>query len=955
VLALDAELRRLRRLAAALPLLARRERLLARAAELGDVPDLPAAVAERYQRVVEDLRTGEARERETSDRLAEVETAIAALDVDDALLARGAEIPRLAHGRGRYEKDTRDRDALGGRLAEMISHAGALLRQVWPGMQVEAADRELRLTTAESDRLEEAIARHPILHERLKLAERAATRTDGDLERRRSRLAALGNPPDPAALQRALELSRRDGRLARSLPETAEELSTAGREARAMLAQLGLAGRSLEEAAALPVPARERVTLFQLDLVRIDQEVGAVATRQSKLEAKRADLETALRALSLAGRVPSMDDLRAARERRDRGWELVRRAWLDGEDVAEATATYAGQQLPEAYAAAVAAADETADDLREAGERVVQAAQAQAALEASGRELAALSFRRAAVEAERGHLDERWLAEWAPAGVRPGPAEQMQGWLDRHARLVEVTGRIAVLRERTASASAALEGHRCAIAEALAGLGRRPPADDSLENLQARAEEEVARLAAKRQERAQLLAALDDLEAQRREHTVELEAVLADVAGWEAGWRTALTPLRIPPGTTPGTAAAALKRLGEAIVKIDESNVLRTRREGIRRDMEQYEAAVTSMVAAVAPELRDLPPAAAAAELEELLARNRDWHAQRRERLEVRGALLTRQGRVAAALRQDRTALAELMDRLGVDSRDELDRLVERAAARREVAGALSQCESELLQQGSGWTLEQHVREAAGASPDWLAAEVAAADERLGALRQDHDEAVRAEAAARLELSRLDGSDAAADAAEVGEEHRARVAAEAGRFVRLRVAHAILNREIELYRERHQAPVLRHAGEAFREITLGRYERLRAETDARDRLVIVAVTADGEERSVAQMSAGTRDQLYLALRLATLTVHFETNPPMPVVLDDILVHFDDDRSRATLRVLAALARRTQILLFTHHARLLELARALLPGDAFAEHALPPPSKPGELAVAHSAA
>jgi uncharacterized protein YhaN len=76
------------------------------------------------------------------------------------------------------------------------------------------------------------------------------------------------------------------------------------------------------------------------------------------------------------------------------------------------------------------------------------------------------------------------------------------------------------------------------------------------------------------------------------------------------------------------------------------------------------------------------------------------------------------------------------------------------------------------------------------------------------------------------------------------------------------------------------------------------------------------------------MSSGTRDQLYLALRLASLEKYMESAEPMPFIVDDILVHFDDERSRATLGVLAELARKTQIILFTHHRRLVEQAQAL---------------------------
>ena len=48
--------------------------------------------------------------------------------------------------------------------------------------------------------------------------------------------------------------------------------------------------------------------------------------------------------------------------------------------------------------------------------------------------------------------------------------------------------------------------------------------------------------------------------------------------------------------------------------------------------------------------------------------------------------------------------------------------------------------------------------------------------------------------------------------------------------------------------------------------------------------------------------------------------------------DDLFVHFDDDRTLDGRRVLAGLARHTQVLVFTHHSRLVELARAET-GDA----------------------
>ena len=83
------------------------------------------------------------------------------------------------------------------------------------------------------------------------------------------------------------------------------------------------------------------------------------------------------------------------------------------------------------------------------------------------------------------------------------------------------------------------------------------------------------------------------------------------------------------------------------------------------------------------------------------------------------------------------------------------------------------------------------------------------------------------------------------------------------------------------------------------------------------------------------MSDGTREQLYLALRLASLERHIAGAEAVPIVVDDLLLRSDDLRSTAILQILADLSARTQILFFTHQSRHVELAEGLRrPDDVF---------------------
>ena len=147
-------------------------------------------------------------------------------------------------------------------------------------------------------------------------------------------------------------------------------------------------------------------------------------------------------------------------------------------------------------------------------------------------------------------------------------------------------------------------------------------------------------------------------------------------------------------------------------------------------------------------------------------------------------------------------------------------------------------------------------------------------------------------------------------------------------YVRLRIAAQVLKREVDRYRQENQDPILKIASRYFSELTVGAFPTLRADIDDNGQPILVGVCPDERLKTVKEMSSGTRDQLYLALRLATLEWRLEKHEPMPFIADDILVNFDDARAKATLKALATLAEKNQVILFTHHAQIVETAKAL---------------------------
>ena len=130
--------------------------------------------------------------------------------------------------------------------------------------------------------------------------------------------------------------------------------------------------------------------------------------------------------------------------------------------------------------------------------------------------------------------------------------------------------------------------------------------------------------------------------------------------------------------------------------------------------------------------------------------------------------------------------------------------------------------------------------------------------------------------------------------------------------------------------------MLTRASELFQRLTLARYRGLRVGQEER---TLGCVRADGDEVGVAQLSEGTQYQLYLALRLATLEYYVKDGASIPLVFDDALIHFDDDRAAAAFGVLGELADRVQILYFTHLSRDLRLSEQAVSPAVLRHHRL----------------
>ncbi|EYF05828.1 ATP-binding protein [Chondromyces apiculatus] len=654
---------------------------------------------------------------------------------------------------------------------------------------------------------------------------------------------------------------------------------------------------------------------------------------------------------------------------------------------------------PEAYAELVKQADTVADRLRREADRVACLARLLADRKAAEGAQEQLDAEQKALAAREQELEAAWDALWAPSGIAPRSPAEMRGWLSRHAalctgvdRLREAEDRVDAMTQQLAALGeelrTALEaaharetratsrGARAASSASTPGVtNTTPPADPGAADVAGLLEAATRRLRAcddadrERQDIARQLTALDreiaSLDKERAEH----EAALTD---FRATWAASVARLGLGPHASPEEAIAILDELAELHRKMDEAAHARRRVIGMERDAQQLAGVVTDLVAAHAPDLADLAVDVAA---DTLLKRYHKGRADQREGAELGRQIDDRQRALAEEETRRAAAEARLARLRAAAHAADLDALVEaeaRAREARDLDRRIRDTEEKLLDAGEGSSTAALTEETAGLERDTLAVELERAEERVRALEERRQKLDRQ--LGTLEAKREQLRNPVEDAAEAAAESSACVArlrTQVDRYVRARLAALILEREIERYREQNQGPILGRASALFRKLTREAYTGLKVSFDDQDKAVLrcvrttlprsegplpapgtspaaaaqmglpgeTGVTALAKEIPVEGLSDGTRDQLYLALRLASLEHHARRAEPMPLVLDDILIHFDDDRARAALEALAEMAASSQILFFTHHARLLELSREAVPAGVLHEHRL----------------
>lgn len=905
---------------------------------------LPEGLGGQLDALTTQLDSLRAAERKSAGRLTDLESQIESLLLDPAVLERKSDIRELGDARAKYRSEVEN-------LPGMRQACEALSRAVRNGLirlgivasdsDLESARPALTVSVTLEARVTECADRESEIRAAGKSVSELVGDTRADLNRAREKLEELTEVPDLRLLSASVRSLQTQEDLSARRETVAAGLRSAEAELAAATSRLGLGSVTPAVLLSLRVPTRAALNDLRQTNDELVSEGRKLRDQAEDVDAARSKLNQQLDELLSGGDIPSVDDLRSARSGRDATWSRVRASWLGTGGGVPGPGTEPRSEGPDAevegvkpsvladeYEAAVTGSDRLVDRLRDEAEVVAT----RAALEAQIAELdCRADLAASALESHASQLAEferAWVSTWAPLEILPGSPASMSEWLDDYTKAAHTAGSALKLQSDLDDVTKRVESQRVELFEALRSVGIEALSDTTLATLTQRAVSALDSLTSQNQARVEALTTVTQLEEQLKSHVSKSARHEAELSRWEQDWLKVSSDLGLS-HLSPAEAKSHLVEASKVLADLDRIAEINTQISALAGSIAAYEARIGEIASELGESGEAGDPLAVLGGLTSRLTEADTCMIKH-------DALLESRSEIADQLQGERADLFSAEDRLNgllgdaaVESESELRDAIERSDRLRAVETTISRLTEELSSQSGGRTADeldqiladrdrsklQLVADERNAELDEIDAELADLNSQLGARKSD--------------LNRWDGSSKAADATNESQLVLSEIGSLTEEYLAAQMAVELLRDHISSFREKNQGPILKRAAPWFERMTGGSFQRLEANYESGESVVLEAIRPNGQALTVEQMSEGTRDQLYLALRLAALAESATAGEPYPIVLDDLLMTFDDARAEATLEVLGELSEHTQILLFTHHQHLRQVAEAAL--------------------------
>lgn len=929
---------RLSRIKRTRPLLTEVQSLNEELSSLGPLPKLSLDSAD-YAELKGKLQQAEAGKADANWQIDKLRQEIQELEIPQGILEHQTTIDELQEGLALYRQAVKNLPSLKNSLELTRQSALLKLKELRPDAENLSVVEEYRLPLHLFESVDELAERFNLLQTQLDKAQELLENKRADVENSRVVLAQFGTLADTTQLHKLVNKVRAEGDLQKLRQDKQLEVDALEQAVNSELVRLPLWQASLKELAEASFPLASTVAQFADEQRELSEEERALAKQIADLENRKLSLEQELVKLTMHGKVPSETELVMMRAKRDHGWELILKSWIYGQPDLQGEAVFAKDQpLHEAYADTVQGADQIADQLRSESERVARQATYTGELNAVIQELEQRKVEIQHLQKRQGDFTQRWLKVWSCFPFEPLSPVEMQEWLVTCQTLVEKHRELLQKKKQLQELEQLSESYAQALRAELERLGMTP--HGRLVDLLEQASDFCEKVSELRGEQRSLAQRLREQEMELERAKRRLKLGEEEIERWRDEWSGLMKQIKLPTTTTVPVAEKYLDELRDLLHLMDSLATAQTTKEQQEALITGYEGKVAEVAAQVGILGEGQEVFQVVMNLVQTSRQATRDLATKLEKTKQVEALEEKVHRFERLITQSKARVTQLIAEAGCQSQAELEALLQKQEQVQVLKEKIQEGERQLRQLGDGLTLEELAAEAEGVDMDTIDYELQKLENELAELRQEQNALNQSFGVTRKEYEeKIQGRSAKANlAAEQAQATLASLSEAVDEYFTAKLGSLVLRRAIERYRDEHQDPVLKRAGEIFNLLTGGSFTQLTVDYDANENPIIKGLR-EGEKVGVEGMSDGTQDQLYLALRLASIEQYLTQGEPMPLIVDDVLINFDDLRSASALKALADLSQYTQVIMFTHHVSIVRMAKKVLPERSYAIHVL----------------
>ena len=341
----------------------------------------------------------------------------------------------------------------------------------------------------------------------------------------------------------------------------------------------------------------------------IDDARRTLEKEQKNTEQELQKTRAEIRKGTYTGEIPSEEMLFQIRDKRERGWQLLRQQWLEHQDTTKESLAYApNQTVADAYEGYVQEADGIADRLRREADRVAGAAALRAQAEILECKLADLAQSKLLLQQRQQELDATWKALWQPVGITPLSPKEMSGWLTAIDKLRYKTADILKKELDIERAALRREALRHEVQQEIQALYQlTTPAHETLGPMVDLAENLLDTLASQQSERARATERLAVAQKNVKQAKEEVTTAQQTLAKWQEQWNAATSGLGLTGEIATTEANELIDIVQTCFDRVKEAADLKKRIEGIDRDALNLENDVQTLLQKVSPDQPPLP------------------------------------------------------------------------------------------------------------------------------------------------------------------------------------------------------------------------------------------------------------------------------------------------------------------------------------------------------------